>query len=164
MTNSFDPNESRSIGATVLQITDKVATLIHDEVELAKAEVVGSVKNLVRGAIVGIVAAVFAVFGLIFLLHFIALIISDAIGQAWAGYGIVAGSLFVLGALAAWIASRKLKKGSNLMPEQAIEEARKTEEAITAKAQEDDRPQVTVIEATSGGLTEAGGDKAKAGS
>lgn len=161
MTNNFDPNGSRSIGATMLQITDKVTMLIHDEIELAKAEVVGSAKNLVRGAIVGIIAAVFAVFGLIFLLHFIALMISDAIGQAWAGYGIVAGSLFVLGALAAWIAARKLKKGSNLMPEQAIEEARKTEEAITAHADEDDRPQVTVIEATSSEPTETG-DKTKA--
>lgn len=119
-----------------MDITDKIAKLIHDEIELAKAEVVGSVKQLVRGAVVGVLGAVFGIFGLIFLLHALAQLIDDALDVSWAGagYGVVALGLFVMGGLSMLIAARKMKRGSHLIPEQAIAEARKTEQAIAANS------------------------------
>jgi H+/Cl- antiporter ClcA len=93
------------------------------------------VSKLVKGAVVGAVAGIFAVFGLIYLLHALAWGIWDLIGGArnfWLGFLIVAVVLFVVGGLAAFVAFRAIKRGSPPTPVMAIEEGRLIKETVTS--------------------------------
>jgi drug/metabolite transporter (DMT)-like permease len=98
--------------------------------------VIEKVTKLIKGAVVGIAAGIFAVFGLIYLLHSLAWLIWDVIeGGAngpWVGYLIVAGLLFVGGALAGFLAARLVKRGSPPVPKMAIEEAQLIKETVTS--------------------------------
>ena len=89
----------------------------------------------VAGAVVGLVAGIFAVFGLIYLLHAAAWGIWQATGtdtSFWIGFLVVAVVLFILGALAALIAYRAVKKGSPPTPAMAIEEGRLIRETVSS--------------------------------
>ena len=137
-----DP-QARGLAGSVSEIVEKMATLVHDEIELAKAEVMDSVRSLVTGMVVIILGGVFAIFGLFTLLDGFAWFIDDAlnvVGAQWIGFFVVAIILFLLGGILAWVASRKLKKGSNLVPEQAIAEARKIEAVLTGETQPQEDP------------------------
>jgi hypothetical protein len=94
------------------------------------------VSRLIRGAVVGIVAGVFALAGLIYLLHALAWLIwnvlSDSLGSVWLGFLIVAVVLFLLGAIAGLIAFRSIKKGTPPTPQMAIEEAQLIRQTLTA--------------------------------
>jgi uncharacterized membrane protein YqjE len=92
------------------------------------------VSKLIKGAVVGLVAGIFAVFGLIYLLHAAAWGIWQASGTTnsyWLGFLIVAVVLFVLGALGALIAFRAIKKGSPPAPTMAIEEGKLIKETVS---------------------------------
>jgi H+/Cl- antiporter ClcA len=85
--------------------------------------------------VVGIVAGVFAVFGLVYLLHAAAWGIWQATGtdtSFWIGFLVVAVVLFVLGAIAGLIAYRSLKKGSPPAPTMAIEEGKLIRETVSS--------------------------------
>lgn len=129
----FDPNENPGVARSVGEIVDRVTLLVHDEIELAKAELMSAVQNLVRGTVAGVLGGIFAVFGLVIFLQAVALFLNDLFdwdNYPWLGYLVVAMMLFIFGALAAFFAAKKIKKGSQLTPEMAIEEARKTQEAL----------------------------------
>ena len=107
--------------------------LVQEEIELAKAEVTEKVTGLAKGAAVGAAAGVFILAGLIYFLHFIALLIADVLGaNPWLGYLIVAGFLFLLGGIAGFMASRFFKKGTPPTPQMAIEEAQLIKATLTA--------------------------------
>ncbi len=57
------------LARAVQDITEKAQLLVREEIELAKAEMTDKVMKLIKGAVFGIVAGVFAVFALIYLLH-----------------------------------------------------------------------------------------------
>jgi hypothetical protein len=83
---------------------------------------------------VGIVAGIFAVFGLVYLLHAASWAIWQAIGGSddfWIGFLIVAVVLFLLGALAGFIAARLVKRGAPPTPQMAIEEGKLIKETVT---------------------------------
>ena len=44
------PEEHRSVGEMVFDVSERVSTLIRDEIELAKAEISEKVQSLLRGA------------------------------------------------------------------------------------------------------------------
>ena len=69
------PDDGPQIAAAVQEISERASLLVREEIELAKAEVAEKVNKLVRGAVVGIAAGVFAVFGLSILLEGIAWLI-----------------------------------------------------------------------------------------
>jgi uncharacterized membrane protein YqjE len=128
-------NDTSELGAALQDVTDKAQKLIHDEIELAKAEVIEKVTKLLKGAAVGIAAGIFAVFGLIYLLHALAWLIWDLIGSNrdfWLGFLIVAGLLFVLGGLAGFMAAKLVKRGSPPVPKMAIQEAQLIKETVTS--------------------------------
>jgi hypothetical protein len=76
---------------------------------------------------------VFILAGLIYFLHFIALLLADLFGDTWwLGYLIVAGVLFLLGGVAGFLAARFFKKGSPPTPTMAIEEAQLIKQTLTA--------------------------------
>jgi uncharacterized membrane protein YqjE len=116
------------LAAAVTEVSEKVAVLVRDELELAKVEVVQKVSSLGRGAAAVLVGAVFGVFAVVFLLLTIAWVI-DAIlvngaGDIWIGFAIVLGVLAVATVGAFLFAWRKLKVGAPT-PKMAIDEARK---------------------------------------
>jgi uncharacterized membrane protein YqjE len=128
-------NQTSEIAQAIQEVSDKASLLIHEEIELAKAEMTEKVTKLAKGAAVGAVAGIFAVFGLVYLLHAAAWGIWALIGGTrdfWLGFAIVAVLLFVLGGLAGFIAARAFKKGSPPTPVMAIEEGKLIKETVTS--------------------------------
>ena len=131
MANDHDTSE---LGQAVQDVTERASLLIREEIELAKREMTEKVTKLIKGAVVGIVAGIFAVFGLIYLLHAASWAIWDLIGgrsDFWLGFIIVAALLFLLGGLAGFVATRFLKRGSPPTPQMAIEEGKLIKETVT---------------------------------
>ena len=130
MANEPDTTE---LGQAIQDVTEKLSLLFREEIELAKTEVTEKAIKLLRGAVIGIVAGIFAFFGLIYLLHSGAWAIYDVSGSEspWLGYLIVAVVLFILGALAGFMAARLVKRGAPPTPKMAIEEAQLIKETVT---------------------------------
>ena len=126
------------LGRAVQDVTEKAQLLVREEIELAKAEVSQKVNKLIKGAIVGAVAAVFLIGALLFALHAAAwgiwsLVSSDGDGRTiWIGFAILTIVLIVLGAIAAFIALRFVKRGSPPTPQMAIEEAQLIRQTVTS--------------------------------
>jgi len=123
------------LARAVQDITQKAQLLVHEEIELAKAEMTDKVTKLVKGAIFGIVAGVFAVFALIYLLHALSWGIwelFDTDSNFWLGFLITGVLILILGAIAGLIAMRLIKKGSPPKPELALEEAQLIKGTLTA--------------------------------
>ena len=131
------PDQTPSeLGQAIQEVTEKAQLIVREEIELAKAEMTEKVTKLLKGAMIGIVAGIFAVFGLIYLLHAFSWLIWDLIGGTrdfWLGFAIVAVLLFLLGGLAGFLAARFFKKGAPPTPAMAIEEAQLIKETVTAK-------------------------------
>lgn len=131
-----DHNSAKAIAEAVNEISERASLLVREEIELAKAEVSQKISSLVKAAVVGGAAAVFAIFGVILLFHGFAWLaywvmpVED--GAIFWGFFVVAAILFVLGGLAGLFAARLMKKGSPPMPQMAIDEARKTREELSA--------------------------------
>jgi uncharacterized membrane protein YqjE len=131
-----DRHDTSELAQTVQDVTEKMSLLVREEVELAKREVSEKVSKLIKGAIVGIVAGIFAVFGLVYLLHALSWLIWKLLegggsDNFWLGFVIVAVVLFLLGGIAGFLAARFLKKGSPPTPEMAIEEGKLIKETVT---------------------------------
>ena len=60
---------TQNIAQAIQEVSERASLLVREEIELAKVEVTEKVTKLVKGAVVGIAAGIFVVFGLIFLLH-----------------------------------------------------------------------------------------------
>jgi uncharacterized membrane protein YqjE len=128
-------NQTSDIAEAIQEVSEKASLLVREEIELAKAEMTEKVTKLLKGAVVGLVAGVFALFGLIYLLEALAWGIWDAIGTSsnfWIGFVIVAVLLFVFGGLAGFLAARAFKRGSPPAPTMAIEEAQLIKETVTS--------------------------------
>ena len=111
-----------------------MSTLVREEIELAKAEVTEKVTKLLKGIAVGISAGIFAVIGLLFLLHGLSwlawfVLPGDSQTFFW-GYFIVAGLLFILGGIAGFLAARFLTESTPPVPEMAIDEAGKIKRTL----------------------------------
>jgi uncharacterized membrane protein YqjE len=131
MANETDTSD---LGQAIQDVTEKASLLVREEIELAKTEITENVTRLLKGAVVGIVGGIFAVFGLVYLLHSASWAIWQLIGGAddfWIGFLVVAVVLFLLGALAGFIAARFVKRGSPPTPTMAIEEGKLIKETVT---------------------------------
>jgi uncharacterized membrane protein YqjE len=130
------PDQQPSDLARAIQdITEKSQLLIHEEIELAKAEMTEKVTKLIKGAIFGIVAGIFAVFALVYLLHSLSWGLWEVLGgntNFWLGFLITGVLILILGAIAGFVAVRLIKKGSPPKPELAIEEAQLIKGTLTA--------------------------------
>lgn len=135
---------SSNVAQAVQDVTEKAQLLIRDEIALAKAELTEKVTKLIKGAVVGITAGVFAVLGLIYLLHAASwglwkLVWGNSTNY-WIGFLIVALLLFVLGGVAGFLASRLVKGGTPPTPKMAIEEAQLIRQTISSSGTTTDRP------------------------
>jgi uncharacterized membrane protein YqjE len=130
------PDQQTSEMARAIQdVTEKAQLLVREEIELAKAEMTDKVTKLIKGAVFGIVAGIFAVFALIYLLNALSWGINDLLDVStalWAGFLITGGLILLLGGIAGFIAMRLVKKGSPPTPQLAIEEAQLIKGTLTA--------------------------------
>src|SRR3954454_16282738 len=103
--------ETSELAKAITQVTETAQLLVREEIELAKAELTEKLSGLARGAAIGAAAGIFILAGLIYFLHFLALLIADVLGSnPWVGYLIVAGALFLLGGIAGFLAARFFRK------------------------------------------------------
>ncbi|HEY3758306.1 MAG TPA: phage holin family protein [Solirubrobacteraceae bacterium] len=125
----------QNIATAITDVTERFTVLIHEEIELAKAEITEKTTKLAKGAIVAVAAGVFLVtalffvlIGLAFLLYYVFPV--GAFAYFW-GFFAMALILIVLGAIAGLVAAKVVKKGSPPVPSMAIDEARKIRESVS---------------------------------
>lgn len=130
------PREPRTLGAMAFDVSERVSTLVREEIELAKAEVTEKVTFLLRGSAVGIAAGVFAFLGLILLMHSIAWLLNDLFfgDNFWLGFLVEAVIFFIVAAIAGLIAYRAVQAGAPPTPDLAIEEGRRIKQTLETPA------------------------------
>jgi uncharacterized membrane protein YqjE len=127
--------QNSDLARAIQDVTQRAELLVREEVALAKAEMTEKVTKLLKGAIFGIVAGVFAVFALIYLGHALSWGINDMLDvetALWAGFLITGGLILLFGVIAGLIALRLVKKGSPPTPQLAIEEAQLIKGTLSA--------------------------------
>ena len=108
-----DPQVSE-LGRAVQEVTERVQLLVREEIALAQAEMTQKIQKLIRGIVAGAIAVVFALAGLIYLLHSASWGVWEILGVGegpWLGYLIVTLVLFLLGAILALLAYRLHQEG-----------------------------------------------------
>jgi uncharacterized small protein (DUF1192 family) len=113
-----------SLAAAVTEVSEKLAVLVREEIELAKSEMTQKVSSLARGAGAVAAGAVFGVFAVIFGLLTLAWGLESILNNIWLGFAIVFVVLLALTGGAFLFAWRKLKVGAP-KPTMAIDEAKK---------------------------------------
>jgi uncharacterized small protein (DUF1192 family) len=131
-------NGNENLARAVTEVSERVAVLIREEIELAKAETVEKITSLARGALAVAAGAVFGLFALIVGLSALAwgldAILTDSAGDIWIGFVIVVGVLVLLMVTAFIFAWRKLKVGAPT-PKMAIDEAKKIRATVSTKTE-----------------------------
>ena len=131
-----EPTPSPSeLGRALQQVTDLSQKIIHEEIELAKAEVTTKVAKLAKGAAVGAAAGVFVLFGFIMVLNSLAWLLWQFVGgesSFWIGFALVALILFILAGVAGFLAFKFVKGGAPPTPKMAIDEGKKVKATISS--------------------------------
>jgi hypothetical protein len=131
-------DQPQNIATAITEVSERATVLVREEIELAKAEVLEKGIKLAKGAVVGVVAGIFFVTALLFVL----------VGCAWLLYYYLPGNdftyfwgffamaviLVVLGAIAGLIAARVVKRGAPPTPDMAIEEYHRIRDDVSAPA------------------------------
>jgi uncharacterized membrane protein YgcG len=129
-----DNGQQDSIASAITQVSDNLSRLVHDEIELAKAEVTQKGKSLLRGVAAIAAGAVFGIFAVITALITIGLVLDailvNGVGDIWIGFAIVTGVLVLLALIAGLAAWRGLKVGAPT-PTMAIDEAKRIRETVS---------------------------------
>jgi uncharacterized membrane protein YqjE len=126
------PQDDRSVGELVIDVSEQVSSLVREEIQLAKAEISEKVAKLLRGSAVGVAAGIFAVLGLVMVMHAFAWLLNDLFfdDDLWLGFLIEAGMWFVIAAGAGLFAYRSVRAGAPPTPEMAIEEGRRIKQTL----------------------------------
>jgi uncharacterized membrane protein YqjE len=134
MSNQQPPqNNSQNIAQAIQEVSERAQLLVREEIELAKTEISEKLSRLVKGMIVGLAAGIFVVCGLLFVLHGLAWLAWFELfpdQQYFWGFFVVAAVLFLLGALAGFMAARAFKRGAPPTPAMAIDEAKRIRETV----------------------------------
>lgn len=141
--NSHPPGRGASgqqgIVAAITEVSERASLLIREEIELAKTEITEKTTRLAKGAVVAIVAGVFFLTALFFVLIgcawllYYELPIGGDFTYFW-GFFAMAVILVVLGAIAGLLAAKAVKSGAPPAPTMAIEEARKIRETVSSSS------------------------------
>jgi uncharacterized membrane protein YqjE len=125
-------SDERSVAELVFDVSERVSSLVREEVQLAKAEIGEKAGKLMRGSVVGIVAGTFAFLALILIMHGVAWLLAEELfdGNVWPGYFVEAALFLLVAGVAGLIAYRSVQAGAPPVPEQAIEEARQIKETL----------------------------------
>ncbi len=122
-------HETPGLGATVKSVSERASSLVRLELELAALEVKRKIASLGIGIGLALAAAVLLVFALGFGLATIAAGIATAVAW-WLALLIVTIGIVLVAGLLGWLGMRSIQKGTPPVPEQAIEEAKLTTEAL----------------------------------
>jgi uncharacterized membrane protein YqjE len=122
-------HETPGLGATVKSVSERASTLVRLELELAALELKRKVASLAVGIGLLLTAAVLMLFVLGFGLATIAAGIATALPW-WASLLIVTGGVLLLAAVLGLLGISAVKKGTPPVPEQALEEAKRTSAAL----------------------------------
>ncbi|MBV8219790.1 MAG: phage holin family protein, partial [Solirubrobacterales bacterium] len=102
--------KSENLVQAVTEVSDRVSTLVRDEIDLAKAEVTQKAMSLARGTVAVLAGAVFGVFAIVMGLEAAAwalnAILVPGAGSIWEGFLIVFGVLAVFAVTAFMLAWR----------------------------------------------------------
>jgi len=123
--------EQNGLGATAKDVAEHASSLFRLELELATLELKKKASNLGFGAGLALGAAIFGFYGLGFLFATIAAGLATAM-STWLAILIVTLGLFVIAAILGLIGLNRIKKGTPPVPEQAILEAKLTQNALKA--------------------------------
>jgi uncharacterized membrane protein YqjE len=123
------PSEPRGIRASVRRVVRHARSIARLEKELASVEMKEKASSLGAGSGLGTAAAVVGVYALGFGLATVAAALALVL-EWWLSLLIVFAVLLVLALILSLLAKKMVKKGTPLKPEQAIEEARLTRQAI----------------------------------
>jgi putative superfamily III holin-X len=121
--------DSQGVGAAVKEVAERTSSIVRLELELAALEL----KRKVVSLGLGIGFAVAAAGLLVFMTAFVYAAIAAALAlvmPTWAALLVVAGILLLTAAVLAFLALNRIKKGTPPVPEQAIQEAKLTTEAL----------------------------------
>jgi uncharacterized membrane protein YqjE len=122
-------HETPGLGATVKSVSERASSLVRLELELAALELKRKVASIAVGIGLALTAAVLLVFALGFGLATIAAGIATAVAW-WLALLIVTVGIVLVAGLLGWLGMRSIQKGTPPVPEQAIEEAKLTTEAL----------------------------------
>jgi Putative Actinobacterial Holin-X, holin superfamily III len=126
---------------TVTEVADRISVLIREEIELAKAEVTDKFTKLGKGAGIAAAAGAFLIFAVTMFFHFFAWFLNDLFdwNSIWPGFGVTALLLFILAAIAGFVAYKLFQKGAPPTPDMAIEQAKLTRAELEAQTIERDQ-------------------------
>ena len=121
--------EKRGLGAAARIVSERASSIVRLELQLAAAELKKKVASLGIGIALFVVAAFLGLFALGFAFATIAVALAIVL-DTWLALLIVTAGLLLVAGLLVVVGLRKLRKGTPLVPEQAIEEAKLTSEAL----------------------------------
>jgi uncharacterized membrane protein YqjE len=121
--------EHRSLGAAVKEVTEHASSWFRLERELAVLELKRKVTALGIGLVLAVAAVFFALYAIGFAFATIAAALATFL-PTWLALLIVTGSLFLIAAILGLVGMSRIKRGTPPVPEQAIEEARRTTTAL----------------------------------
>jgi uncharacterized membrane protein YqjE len=121
--------QNASVGDAAKEVAEHASGLARLELELAALELKRKVASLGIGMGLGAGAFLFAVFMLGFGFATIAAALATAM-PTWLALLITTGLLLALTAILGLLARDRIRKGTPPLPEQAIEEAKRTSEAL----------------------------------
>jgi uncharacterized membrane protein YqgA involved in biofilm formation len=131
-------NGNENLARAVTEVSERVTTLVREEIELAKAEVTVKIKSLTRGVVWFVLAAVLGFFGVIFVPVTIAWVLDylliDGVPNLWIGFLIVMGGFFLLAGFCVILGIRKVRVGAPT-PTMAIDEAKKIRATVSTKSE-----------------------------
>jgi uncharacterized membrane protein YqjE len=121
--------DSQGVGAAVKEVAERTSSIVRLELELAALELKRKVVSLGLGIGLAVAAAGLLVFMTAFVYAAIAAALA-LVMPTWAALLVVAGILLLTAAVLAFLALNRIKKGTPPVPEQAIQEAKLTTEAL----------------------------------
>lgn len=131
MSTSTSPQgEERTIGQLVADATHDISTIVHSEIDLAKAELTTQAKTAAKGAGILGAAAFVGLLGMIFLFHTVARVIAIWL-PVWAGYLITTAFLFVIAGVLGLVGRASMSR-VRPKPERTIRNAQETISTLTS--------------------------------
>jgi uncharacterized membrane protein YqjE len=131
---STEPPQISDIGRAVEDVRENLQVLVQEEIALATAELKEKLRRLAIGAAFGIIAGVFALFAMIYVVEALAWGIYD-LGWAgtthyWWGFLIAGVLILLIGVIAGLLAVRLIKRATPPAPQMAIEEGKLIRETL----------------------------------
>lgn len=114
------PGEEPSLGDLVRQLAEDSATLVRQEMALAKAEMAANAKSLVRQAVMVAVGGSIAAIGVLVLVACLVIVAGILLGTYWAGALVVGLVFLIVGGLIAMKSLNNLKNES-IAPERTVQ-------------------------------------------